>query len=118
LDVVANARELVLGSSQLLSTQTEFQTNERMKLLTFVTVVTGLFSSPGCPTAPFLKARGLWIRDLGIETGRRMYLGTGPGVMALRGLCQVVPCIAQLLVPTSVRVAPLKAGASTVDLRL
>ncbi|WP_141738945.1 MULTISPECIES: hypothetical protein [Stenotrophomonas] len=43
----------------------------------------GLETYPGCPTVPCLKARGLWIRDLGIEPGRRMYLGTGPGVMVL-----------------------------------
>jgi len=44
MDVVENARELVVGSFQLFSTQTELQTNERMKLLTFVTVVTGLLA--------------------------------------------------------------------------
>jgi len=44
LDVVENARDLVVGSFQLFSTQTELQTNERMKLLTFVTVVTGLLA--------------------------------------------------------------------------
>lgn len=44
IDVVENARELVVGTFQLFSTQTELQTNERMKLLTFVTVVTGLLA--------------------------------------------------------------------------
>jgi len=44
MDVIENARELVVGSFQLFSTQTELQTNERMKLLTFVTVVTGLLA--------------------------------------------------------------------------
>jgi len=44
MDVVENARELVVGTFQLFSTQTELQTNERMKLLTFVTVVTGLLA--------------------------------------------------------------------------
>jgi len=44
MDVVENARELVVGSFQLFSTQTDLQTNERMKLLTFVTVVTGLLA--------------------------------------------------------------------------
>lgn len=44
MDVVENARDLVVGSFQLFSTQTELQTNERMKLLTFVTVVTGLLA--------------------------------------------------------------------------
>lgn len=44
MEVVENARELVVGSFQLFSTQTELQTNERMKLLTFVTVVTGLLA--------------------------------------------------------------------------
>jgi len=44
MDIVENARELVVGSFQLFSTQTELQTNERMKLLTFVTVVLGLLA--------------------------------------------------------------------------
>ena len=44
MDIVENARELVVGSFQLFSTQAELQTNERMKLLTFVTVVLGLLA--------------------------------------------------------------------------
>ncbi|MBN6150190.1 CorA family divalent cation transporter [Xanthomonas sp. AmX2] len=44
MDVVENARDLVVGSFQLFITQTELQTNERMKLLTFVTVVTGMLA--------------------------------------------------------------------------
>lgn len=44
MDIVENARELVVGSFQLFSTQTELQTNERMKLLTFATVVLGLLA--------------------------------------------------------------------------
>ncbi len=68
LDVVENARELVVGSFQLFSTQTELQTNERMKLLTFVTVVTGLLAViAGALGMNFeanffsLKTEGFWI---------------------------------------------------------
>lgn len=67
-DVVENARELVVGSFQLFSTQTELQTNERMKLLTFVTVVTGLLAViAGALGMNFeanffsLKTEGFWI---------------------------------------------------------
>jgi len=68
LDVVENARELVVGSFQLFSTQTELQTNDRMKLLTFVTVVTGLLAViAGALGMNFeanffsLKTEGFWI---------------------------------------------------------
>ncbi len=75
LDVVENARELVVGSFQLFSTQTELQTNERMKLLTFVTVVTGLLAViAGALGMNFdanffsLKTEGFWIA-VGIMVG-------------------------------------------------
>ena len=68
LDVVENARELVVGSFQLFSTQTELQINDRMKLLTFVTVVTGLLAViAGALGMNFeanffsLKTEGFWI---------------------------------------------------------
>ncbi|WP_313455852.1 hypothetical protein [Stenotrophomonas sp.] len=38
---------------------------------------------PGCPSVPCMKTRGLWIRDLGVEPGRRMYLGTGQELILL-----------------------------------
>ena len=75
LDVVENARELVVGSFQLFSTQTELQTNERMKLLTFVTVVTGLLAViAGALGMNFdanffgMKTEGFWIA-VGIMAG-------------------------------------------------
>ncbi len=34
----------------------------------------GLKTYPGCPTVPCFKTRGLWMRDLGIDTGMRLYL--------------------------------------------
>jgi len=40
---------------------------------------------PGCPSVPCMKTRGLWIRDLGVEPGRRMYLGTGEELIVLAG---------------------------------
>lgn len=44
MDTVENARELVMGSFQLFSSQTDLQTNQVMRFLTFVTVVTGVFA--------------------------------------------------------------------------
>ena len=41
MDMVENSRELVLGSFALFSSQTALQTNDRMRVLTFVTVITG-----------------------------------------------------------------------------
>jgi len=41
MDMVENARELVLGSFALFSTQTALQTTNFMRTLTFVTVITG-----------------------------------------------------------------------------
>ncbi|MFL9585287.1 hypothetical protein [Stenotrophomonas sp. AB1(2024)] len=43
----------------------------------------GLETYPGCPAVPCLKARGLWMRDLGIEPGTRMYLGIGRELFVL-----------------------------------
>lgn len=45
MDMVENARELVLGSFSLFSSQTALQTNDRMRVLTFVTVITGALAS-------------------------------------------------------------------------
>jgi Mg2+ and Co2+ transporter CorA len=45
MDMVENARELVLGSFALFSTQTAQQTNDRMRVLTFVTVITGVLAT-------------------------------------------------------------------------
>ncbi|MDQ1108626.1 hypothetical protein QE424_001785 [Stenotrophomonas rhizophila] len=43
----------------------------------------GLETYPGCPTIPCLKARGLWMRGLGVEPGTRMYLGVGRELFVL-----------------------------------
>lgn len=45
LDMVENARDQVLGSFELFSNQTALRTNEAMRVLTFVTVVTGLMAT-------------------------------------------------------------------------
>lgn len=42
MDVVENARELVIGSFELFSNQIALRTNDSMRLLTFATVVIGL----------------------------------------------------------------------------
>ena len=43
----------------------------------------GLETYPGCPPIPCIKLRGLWIRALGIEPGKRLYVGTQPGRIIL-----------------------------------
>lgn len=45
MDMVENARELVLGSFALFSSQTDLKTNEFMRTLTFVTVITGALAT-------------------------------------------------------------------------
>lgn len=45
LDMVENARDQVLGSFELFSNQTALRTNQAMRVLTFVTVVTGLMAT-------------------------------------------------------------------------
>ncbi|MBO9716793.1 MAG: hypothetical protein J7507_08255 [Pseudoxanthomonas sp.] len=45
MDMVENARELVLGSFELFSSQTALTTNDTMRVLTFVTVITGLLAT-------------------------------------------------------------------------
>lgn len=45
MDMVENARELVIGSFELFSNQTALRTNDAMRILTFVTVVTGLLAT-------------------------------------------------------------------------
>lgn len=45
MDMVENARELVLGSFSLFSSQTALQTNDFMRTLTFVTVITGALAT-------------------------------------------------------------------------
>jgi len=45
MDMVENARELVLGSFALFSNQTALRTNDSMRVLTFVTVITGILAT-------------------------------------------------------------------------
>lgn len=45
MDMVEHARELVIGSFELFSSQTALRTNDAMRGLTFVTVVTGLLAT-------------------------------------------------------------------------
>jgi len=44
MDVVENARDLVIGSFELLSSQTALKTNGAMRTLTFATVITGVLA--------------------------------------------------------------------------
>lgn len=45
MDMVENARELVIGSFELFSNQTALRTNDFMRVLTFVTVITGIMAT-------------------------------------------------------------------------
>lgn len=45
MDTIENARELVLGSFSLFSSQTALRTNDFMRMLTFVTVITGALAT-------------------------------------------------------------------------
>lgn len=45
MDVVENARDLVIGSFELFSNQTALRTNDFMRVLTFVTVITGVLAT-------------------------------------------------------------------------
>jgi Mg2+ and Co2+ transporter CorA len=44
MDMVENARDLVVGSFELFSTQTALTTNDSLRILTFVTVVLGILA--------------------------------------------------------------------------
>ncbi len=45
MDMVENARDLVIGSFELFSSQTALRTSDSMRMLTFVTVITGLMAT-------------------------------------------------------------------------
>ncbi len=67
MDVVENARDLVIGSFELFSSKTALQTNEQMRVLTFTTVVVGILAVLAGVLgmnfeAPFFKtaATGFW----------------------------------------------------------
>jgi Mg2+ and Co2+ transporter CorA len=84
MDMVENARDLVLGSFELFSSQTALQTNESMKVLTFVTVITGglatLVGALGMNfDASFFGTQdlGFWIAiaGLGLVTAAALLLG-------------------------------------------
>ena len=45
MDMVENARSLVIGSFELFSSQTALRTDRSMRVLTFVTVITGLLAT-------------------------------------------------------------------------
>ena len=45
MDMVEHARELVIGSFELFSSQTALRTNDGMRVLTFATVITGLLAT-------------------------------------------------------------------------
>jgi magnesium transporter len=67
MDVVENARDLVIGSFELFSSKTALQTNEQMRVLTFATVVIGMLAVLAGVLgmnfqAPFFKtaAAGFW----------------------------------------------------------
>jgi len=73
MDMVEHARELVIGSFELFSSQTALRTNDGMRVLTFVTVITGalatLVGALGMNfQASFFEARdaGFWSAIVGL----------------------------------------------------
>ena len=66
MDVVENARELVIGSFELFSNQTALRTNASMSVLTFATVVLGILAvvagmlGMNFKAGFFDAARGFW----------------------------------------------------------
>jgi Mg2+ and Co2+ transporter CorA len=75
MDMVENARDLVIGSFELFSNQTALDVNRTMKILTFATVVIGLLATIAGTLgmnfdASFFKARdtGFWIAVGGMAT--------------------------------------------------
>lgn len=68
MDIVENARELVIGSFELFSNQVALQTNSSMRMLTFITVLIGLQTVIAGVLgmnfdAPFFKSQGFgfWV---------------------------------------------------------
>lgn len=68
MDMVENARELVLGSFSLFSSQTALQTNDSMKVLTFVTVITGILATMVGALGMNFAASFFETRDVGFWT--------------------------------------------------
>ncbi|MEI2432793.1 CorA family divalent cation transporter [Lysobacter yananisis] len=73
MDVIENARDLMIGSFELFSNQVALQTNETMRVLTFITIVIGLQTVVAGVLgmnfdAPFFKthALGFWIALVGM----------------------------------------------------
>ena len=77
MDMVENARDLVVGSFELFSSQTALAANETMKVLTFVTVVIGLLAVIGGILgmnfeAPFFKTG---VVGFSAAVGSMLFLG-------------------------------------------
>ena len=88
MDMVEHARELVIGSFELFSSQTALRTNDAMRVLTFVTVITGFLATVVGALgmnfqASFFKSNdlGFWIATgtlltiavAGVFVGRRQH---------------------------------------------
>jgi len=65
MDMVENTRDLVLGTFDLFSSKTALQTNDRMKVLTFVTVITGTMATLVGALGMNFQAQLFQTRDLG-----------------------------------------------------
>lgn len=65
MDMVENARDLVIGSFELLTSRTGIDTNQSMRTLTFVTVVTGVLAVIAGALGMNFDASFFDTRDLG-----------------------------------------------------
>ena len=65
MDIVENARDLVIGSFELFSSQTALDVNHSMKVLTFATVVIGLLATIAGTLGMNFEASFFGLRDVG-----------------------------------------------------
>ena len=65
MDVIENARDLVMGSFELFSAKTNLETNQAMRVLTFATVVVGSLSVIAAWLGMNFKVRIFDVQDLG-----------------------------------------------------
>ena len=86
MDMVENARDLVVGSFELFSSQTALTANETMKVLTFVTVVIGMLAVIGGILgmnfeAPFFKTG---VVGFSVAVGLMLVLAAGAVLLGHR----------------------------------
>ncbi|MEN1939842.1 CorA family divalent cation transporter [Luteimonas sp. MJ174] len=84
MDIVENARDLVVGSFELFTSQTALRTDSSMRVLTFVTVITGLLATVAGILGMNFKADFFGSGDAGflLAVGGMLLFGGGSLVLA------------------------------------